>query len=310
MKEYVKMRKNFVVLLICMIFFLIGDTEDVYGSETLTEKSIISEHSIYDKDYYDPYYEGKIMRIRFQEENFQESLEDYVVGNYAEGPEILADMFLDRRTCDMGEEELKKLFYRHGYLLSLHHKKINDLHIRLVEVEEMDGLSLYPIRIAIQTWDENNIYMEDITAPIPRKIRDFLIIENEGALRMVIHSSGVSVDYVVEEELSFWKLNDNGYWELTPMKLEVDTSHAHNTRDGYPDLDRDELFPAVYYKDGVAFRASRQSDMSCNGRYTFRLGKLEEIEKNKSFCLRGIYEVLGRTYVWKYDTCYIRFNIK
>ena len=296
---------------ICMAIFLIGCAENDYGNEVQTGQNINDDHSIYDKNYYDSYSDAKIMQIRFQEENLQTNLEDYFdVDDYAEGTEILADMFLDMRTCKMGEEELKQLFYRHGYLLYLHHKEVDGLHIRLVEVEEIDGLSLFPIRIAIQTWDEGNIYIEDITAPIPRKIRDFLIIEDEDTLRMVIHSSGVSIDYVAEEELSFWEFSDNGYWNLTPMDLEVDTSHAHNTGYGYPDLDRDKLFPAIYYQDGIVFGSSRQKNMNGNGVNTFRLGKLEEIETNTSFRLRGIYENLGRTYIWTYDDCYIQFNIK
>lgn len=306
------MRKFIIIQLMCIAISLAGMPENVGdGSNEAQTKNRYSDNSIYDKDYYDSVRMGKFMYIRFQEENLQEDLEDYFeVGDYAEGPEILVDMFLDKRTIEMEEEELKELFYDHGYLLYLHHKEADGLHIRIVEVQEIDGLSIYPIRIAIQTWDEDNIYIEDITAPIPRKIRDFLLIKSDDALRMVVHSSGVSVDFVSEEELSFWEFNDNGKWYLTPMDLEIDTSHAHNTGDYYPDLDRDELFPAVYYQDGIAFTSSRQNDLNASGLTTYRLGKLEEIEKNKSFRLIGIYETLGRTYVERYGGyCYIQFDI-
>ncbi len=126
-------------------------------------------------------------------------------------------------------------------------------------------------------------------------------------MRMVIHSSGVSVDYVAEEELSFWKFSDNGCWNLTPMELEMDTSHAYYLGDVFPDLDRDELFLTVFYRDGITFGASRQEDMRGSGIDTFRLGKLEETEKNKSFRLCGISETLGRTFVW--SGCYIQFRM-
>jgi len=290
---------------------VIGTAEEECSYKALTEKDIDSDHSIYDKDYYDSYKAGKFMDIRFQEENLQQDLEDYFeVRDTAEGPEILADMFLDKRTCEMTEKELKDLFYRHGYILYLHHKMAGGLHICLIEVQEMDGLSLYPIRIAIQTWDEENIYLEDITAPIPRKIRDFLIIEEEDALRMVMHSSGVSVNYEAEEELSFWEFGDDGCWNLTPMELEMDTSHAYylgDVGDIFPDLDTDELFPMAFYRDGITFGASRQEEMRGNGIYTIRLGELEETEKNKSFRLCGISETLGRTFVW--SGCYIQFRV-
>lgn len=275
-----------------------------------TKNSIRREESIFDKNFYDSYLRGKFMGIRFQEENFRQDLEDYFeVEHYAEGTEILVDMFLDQRTCEMEEQELRELFYEHGYLLHLHHKEADGLHIRLVEVQEIDGLSLYPVRIAIQTWDEENLYLEDITAPIPRKIRDFLIIEKDDALRMIIHSSGVSVDYAAEEELSFWEFCESGDWNLTQMDLEIDTSHAHNTGEFFPDLDRDTLFPMTFYQDGITFGPSRQGQTNGNGVDTFRLGKLEEIEPNKSFRLYGIFENLGRTYVWEYGDCYIEFNI-
>lgn len=51
------------------------------------------------------------MWIRFQEENLQEDLEDYFdVSNCAEGPEILADMFLDKRTIEMVRKSLRNYF--------------------------------------------------------------------------------------------------------------------------------------------------------------------------------------------------------
>ncbi len=100
-----------------------GGVEEECSYKSLTEKDIDSNHSIYDKDYYDSDKAGKCMDIRFQEENLRQDLEDYFeVRDTAEGPEILADMFLDKRICEMTEKELKDLFYRHGYVLYLHHK--------------------------------------------------------------------------------------------------------------------------------------------------------------------------------------------
>ena len=109
-----------------------------------------------------------------------------------------------------------------------------------------------------------------------------------------------------EEELSFWSFWGT-YWVLAPMELDIDTSHAHNTGDFYPDLDRDELFPATVYRDGIAYRPSVQNDL-IGTRITYRLGKIEEVEKNRCFRLYGIYENIGRTYVDK--GCYIEFTIK
>ena len=89
---------------------------------------------------------------------------------------------------------------------------------------------------------------------------------------MVVHSSGVSRDYVDEQELSFWEYCGT-YWALVPMDLEIDTSHAHIAGENlYPDLNRDELFEVFYYRDGIAYRPSRQNDSVTNS-YAVRLGK-------------------------------------
>lgn len=268
-----------------------------------------NDDTIYYKTYYDNFVRGRIMSIRLPEVNLQKNLEDYfnVDDHIVEGTYVLADMFFDNRTIEMEEEKLKDLFYSHGYYLYLHNAESDNLHIRLVEIQEINGLSLYPVCTLIQSWDDKHIYMEDITGPIPRKIRSFLIVDNKEELQMIVHSSGLSLDYVSEEELSFWTFRGS-YWVLSPMNLEIDTSHAHNTGDLYPDLDRDKLFPVVFYRDGIVYGPSIQGDIAGINQYTFRLGKMEELEKNKSFRLIGIYENMGKTYTDNH--CYIQFTIK
>lgn len=124
---------------------------------------------------------------------------------------------------------------------------------------------------------------------------------------MIIHSSGLSKDYISEEKLSFWAFKGS-YWALIPMELDIDTGHAHNLGDLYTDLDRDELFPTVYYRDGIAFDPSVQATTVYGVKSTFRLGKMEQVEKNKSFCLIAIYDNCGRTYASV--SVYIKFTIK
>ena len=266
------------------------------------------QDTVYSKTFYEGFREGKIMDIRYPEVNIQEDMKDYfdVDDNIVEGMYILADMFFDNRTIEMDEEELQQLFYSHGYYLYLHNADIDQLHIRLIEIQEIDGLTLYPSRILIQTWDDEHIYLSDITGPIPRKIRSFLTIDDKEKPQMIIHSSGFSADYVSEEELSFWEFHGS-YWVLTPMELEIDTAHAHSAGDLYGDLDRDKLFPAVYYRDGIVYRSSSQGDGRAAAYITFRLGKMEEIEKNKIFRLVGIYENFGRTF--EQSRCYIQYTI-
>ena len=267
--------------------------------------------TVYSKEYYTKNFgAAKIMFIRNPDVNLQEELEDYFnVGDYAEGLRILSDMFFDNRSIEMDEEELVLLFYSHGYLLYLHNVEIKGLHVRLVEIQELNDLSLYPSVILIQSWDDGHIYLEDITGPIPRKVRSIFTIDDKENPQMVIHSSGLSEDYIWEEELSFWEFQGT-YWALIPMELDVDTSRAHMEGDYYPDLDRDELFPTVYYRDGIVFRTSIQNDTArYTHKFTFRLGKMEEIEKNKIFRLVAIYDLECRPYK-SILYGYIQFTIK
>ena len=310
------MRKVWMIivlgLIIIILLFLKYEKKERQPMEAQWQSEDIkylNDDTIYYKNYYDNFIQGKIMDISFPEINIQTRLEEYfkVDDNIIEGMDTLSSIFFDNRTIEMKEEALKKLFYSHGYNLYLHEAAINDLHIRLIEIEEIDGLSLYPSRILIQTWDDKHIYLEDITGPIPRKVRSFLVIDDKEELRLVIHSSGVSVDYISEEELSFWIFRGS-YWILAPMELEIDTSHAHNAGDLYPDLDRNNLFVATFYQDGIAYRSSIQDISSGACQNTYRLGIMEEIEKNKSFKLVGNYENMGETCVD--SSCYIRFIVK
>ncbi len=266
--------------------------------------------TIYYKTYYDDFVRGYIKHIEYPDINIRGELEDYFRSEEYDFKrwDNLVEMFFDSRTIETPEEELKELFYQHGYLLCFQNAEMKNLHVRFVEITEIGGLSLYPSRIMIQTWDENCIYLQDITSPIPRKVMGIFAVDNREPYHMIVHSSGLSRDYVDEQELSFWEyLGD--YWALVPMDLEIDTSHAHISGENfYPDLDRDELFEAFYYRDGIAYRSSRQNDCAVNT-YTVKLGKMEEVQKNRIFRLEAVYESeqLG-TVEW--GGTYLEFEVK
>ncbi len=266
--------------------------------------------TIYYKNYYKDVIRGWKWEMEYPDINLRGELEEYFqYEDDFEKWDNLEEIFFDYRTVEMPEEELKCLFCEHGYLLSLQSAEVEGLHVRFVEITEIGGLALYPTRIMLQTWDEDYIYLQNITSPIPRKIMSFFVIDNREPYRMVVHSSGVSRDYVDEQELSFWEYCGT-YWALVPMDLEIDTSHAHIAGENlYPDLNRDELFEVFYYRDGIAYRPSRQNDSVTNS-YAVRLGKMEVVEKNRVFRLVAVHEAeeLG-TVEWSSDT-YIQFEIK
>ncbi|MDL2301954.1 hypothetical protein LJC58_06330 [Lachnospiraceae bacterium OttesenSCG-928-D06] len=276
------------------------------------DKKYDSEDTIYYKNFYDDFVRGFIMYMEFWDVNLQEEMEDYffVDQNTFDKMDRLVDMFFDYRTIEMDEEELKALFYDHGYEIYFHNAEIHNLHVRFVEIGEIGGLSLYPTRILMQTWDAEHIYLQDITGPLPRKIRSLLVIDDKEAPQLIVHSSGVSLEYVSEEELSFWTYRGT-YWVLAPIELEIDTSHAHSAgSDLYPDMDRDTLFEATYYRDGITYRPSRQGDGQVH-HTTYRLGKMQQVEKNKCFRLIAIYENVGESgKTSEKSTCYIEFTIK
>lgn len=258
---------------------------------------------------YKSYYGDSVneRRIKYPDFDIRDELEEYFLYRHnAEKWENLVEMFFDERTVEIPEEALKDLFYEHGYVLGLQSAEIEDVHVRFVEISELGGLSPYPSRIMIQTWDENSICLQDITSPLPRKIQSFLVIDDREPCRLVVHSSGVSEEYVVEEELSFWAFR--GYhWVLAPLDLEIDTSHAHTGRkDLSSDGNGEELFEASYYRDGIAYRPGRQR---IGDHYvTVRPGKMEEIEKNRIFRLTAVYETDTGTTVCA-DDITIQFEI-
>lgn len=269
------------------------------------------EDTIYCKDYYDDFVGEEKRQIEYPDINIRDTIEDYFqFEDDTEKWDNLVEMFFDYRTIEMPEEELKALFYQHGYTLWLQSAETENLHVRFVEIAETEGLSLYPARIMIQTWDENHIYLQDITGPIPRKIESFLVVDDRKPCRLVVHSSGFSGDYVAEEELIFWEYRGT-HWALAPMDLVIDTSAAHiSGKYFFPEIDRDDLFEASYYRDGMAYRSSTQIDYYDTNSYTVRLGKMEEVEKNKIFRLKAVCEEKQGTVVWGHGGTYIQFEIK
>lgn len=266
------------------------------------------DNTIYYKTVYDHWSRGIMMHIDYSPVmEIREELTDYFPSDRAYGRlKYLAGMFYDNRTIEMDEKELEQLFREQGYYICFHEAEYGDYHLRVVEITETDWLSIYPSVILMQTWDDQSIYLQVITAPIPRKVRNLMVVDRDGTWQIIMHSSGFSADFVSEEELIFWEFYD-GYWILVPMELEIDTSHAHMLGDLYGDLDRDELFEAFYYRDGIAYRPSVQKDVGDD--LTLRLGSMEVVSENKVFRLNAIYEtVYGRTE--EIGGCYIEYTIK
>ena len=266
------------------------------------------EDTIYYKTYYDDFQEGKIMNIKYSPHmEIRKELEDY----FFDASEIfyldyLVGMFYDNRTIETDEKELEQLFLNHGYIIYFHNAEFQDFHLRFVEIAEKEGLSLFPIRILMQTWDDDFIYLQDITGPIPRKIRDLMVVDKDGVWQLIVHSSGFSKELIPEEELSFWKFTGT-YWILVPMELEIDTTHAFfEDYPLYPDIDRDELFEANFYRDGIAYRPDMQPYNKWGSECAYRLGKMEIVEENRSFRLYTV-TVEGQPHE---TSSYIQYTIK
>jgi len=271
------------------------------------DRTYAPKYTIYYKTYYDDFVRGYIKHIIFPDISLNEEIEDYFTMDEKGDVKMdnLVDLFFDSRTIEIDENILKNMCYSYGYEINFQSTSINDLHVRFVEITEIDGLLLYyPSCILIQTWDNEHIYLQDITGPIPGKIRSVITIDDKEDPIMIVHFTSVSADYIAEEELIFWAFRGS-YWILTSLELTIDSSHAHNAGDLYPDINREGLFDPVYYPDGIVYRPSEQ----CDGvnYYTFRLGVMEEIDKNKRFRMLGIYDGNGTTVV--VTNCYIEFEI-
>ena len=124
--------------------------------------------------------------------------------------------------------------------------------------------------------------MIDITADIPRKIRNLIVIDDRDFPQIILHASGFDGNYMAQEELIFFKFKRTG-WVPCYIDLEF-TEH--------------EKFVATYYSDGIAFSPGRLTEV---GKYVrtraYRLGASEEIEKNRHFRMIAIGEVVGVTVV-------------
>ncbi len=84
--------------------------------------------------------------------------------------------------------------------------------------------------------------MIDITADIPRKIRNLIVIDDREFPQFILHASDFDGNYMEQEELIFFKFKRTG-WVPCYIDLEF-TEH--------------EKFVATYYSDGIAFNREDQ----------------------------------------------------
>lgn len=143
-------------------------------------------------------------------------------------------------------------------------------------------ISTYPYRILIQSWDEKYIYVMDMTADIPRKVRNLIMIDDREFPQIILHTASFDRNFTEQEELIFFAFKRTG-WVSCYIDLE---------------FEEHEQFVATYYSDGIAFTPGRLTEV---GRYVrthaYQLGALEEVEKNRHFRMMKISVVVGVTVV-------------
>ena len=241
--------------------------------------------SIFNTNLYDDVVIYKEAKVEYPRIGLKPELEDYLVESDWKGEgkyDDLVAMFYDKRTLEMGEDALLDMFIDYGYFLYFHYGKADSLNFRIIEIQERDSLSTYPCRIVAQSWDEEYIYVMDMTADIPRKVRNLMVIDDREYPQMIIHASGFDGNYVAEEHLLFFAFKRTGW---VPCHIELEFSEP-------------EEFVVTYYSDGIAFSPGRLKETGSYVNFkTYRLGASEEIAKNRSFRMLTISEVVGVTVV-------------
>ena len=225
----------------------------------------------------------KAAGIEWPDIEIKPELEDYLVKSDWDGEgkyDDLVVMFYDYRTLEIGEDALVDLFVDHGYFLYFHYGKAGNLNFRIVEIQEREGLSTYPCRILIQSWDEKHIYVMDMTADIPRKVRNLMVIDNRRFPQIIIHASAFDRDFTAQEELIFFAFKRTGW---VPCRIDLE-------------FEEHEKFVATYYADGIAFAPGPLTEVyAYTNTYTYLLGASEEVEKNRHFRMYTIRSVVGVT---------------
>lgn len=220
----------------------------------------------------------------------QDSLEDYFnqAYLYASGEpsselnrKDIYCMFYDDRTCNMGKEELEILFLQNGYELSICEGECKGYQVRFYQYGVKDSERwLYPRHIIMQTWDGGNVYVQDITSDMQRKVMSFISVDDRENPLIIVHSTAMTREGVPEEELLFWEFDGN-CWSLVPLELEIEC-FMKNAR-GKIEPGRIEDFNPIYYKDGIAFRTAVYVEDEYEIVSYLKLCEMREINKNKTF---------------------------
>ena len=242
----------------------------------------------------------------------QDSLQDYFLLQDSDalisGPDKgIYCMFYDERTIDMKEEELEQLFFQNGYELSICKGKCGEYQVRFLQYREKDSYFLYPEHIIMQTWDDSHIYVQEITGPMPRKVMDFIGVDDRKNPLVIVHSTSRTRDYILEEELSYWEFNGN-FWSLTSVDLEIE--YIQNVFGEESEVGNTEDLNPIYYPDGIAFRTMVQHTSSSKVTLYLKLYGMEELEKNQSFQFKLVQESLALVDLDLYPMGWVKFKIK
>lgn len=242
----------------------------------------------------------------------QDSLQDYfsLEDSHAlsSGPDKgIYCMFYDERTIDMKEEELELLFFENGYELSICKGECGAYQVRFLQYREKESYFLYPEHIIMQTWDDKYIYVQEITGPMPRKVMNFIGVDDRDEPLVIVHSTSITRDYVSEEELSFWGFNGN-FWSLVPLDLKID--YTQNMLGEEPEVGNVEDLNLIYYPDGIVFKTMAQSSFSGEVTFYLKLYGMEELEKNRSFQFKLVQESLALVDLHLDPMGWVKFEIK
>lgn len=261
------------------------------GEYSATMGILDAENTIFYQDFYKDYLFACPIGINyFIAVCPQDSLEDYfnLAYLYTSGEPAselnrkdIYCMFYDDRTCNMGKEGLEILFLQNGYELSICEGECKGYQVRFYQYGRKDSDRwLYPEHIIMQTWDGGNVYVQDITSIMQRKVMNFISVDDRENPLIIVHSSAMTREGIPEEELLFWEFDGN-CWSLVPLGLEIEC--FMKTARGETKPGRIEDFNPIYYKDGIAFRTAVYVEGEYGIVSYLKLYNMRAVDKNKTF---------------------------
>lgn len=234
-------------------------------------------------------FSGSEIVSRYTQPIYKEILNEYILernrnGNYS--IDSIMSLFYDPRTIKLDKKELTELFSIENPNVYVDFFEIHfdsELTSRVYTIQFNPINPTWPSINIVQTWDNENIYCQEIGTVSPRRFTNIIKLDQQDKSEKLLiwcYNLGVGCQDI-STELQYWEFKDSRW---TPCELNFNFEPGFIFEEYYVGEEKRSSIAHTIYPDGIAFYDSILA--SCY----YRFDEIETLEESK------IFRVSSRSY--------------